>query len=145
MRTVNNKPCQAGVQQPGRVLGAVTPALSALQHSYALQQQAATVGFDWAEAAGVYSKLQEEMAELAEALEQGPEPAREELGDVLFVCVALARHLGCDPEALMQAANHKFERRFNAVEARLGGRLPEASLAEMEAAWQAVKRDEVNR
>ncbi len=129
-------------QPPGRVLGAVLPTLPALQRSYALQQQAATVGFDWAEVAGVYGKLQEEVAELAEALGRGPGPAREELGDVLFVCVALARHLGCDPEVLMQAANHKFERRFNAVEDRLGGRLPEASLAEMEAAWQAVKRAE---
>lgn len=123
----------------------VCPGLPALWRAHRLQQRAAAVGFDWPQARAVYAKLQEEMSELGAELAAGGDGAREELGDVLFVCAALARHLGSDPESLMREANRKFERRISAVEAllaRRGRSLAAASLAEMEAAWQAVKRAE---
>ena len=119
--------------------------LSALLRAHQLQQQAAAVGFDWPDAGAVCSKLREELSELGEALGENTTRAREELGDLLFVCAALARHLGGDPESLMQEANQKFERRFSAVTLLLRQRgltLEQASRAEMEHAWQAVKSQE---
>lgn len=118
---------------------------SALLRAHLLQQQAAAVGFDWPDVGAVCAKLKEEMTELGEVLGVDVARAREELGDVLFMCAALARHLGGDPESLMHAANRKFERRFSAVEALLKqrGLTPKvASLEDMEAAWIAVKRRE---
>lgn len=118
---------------------------SALLRAHLLQQQAAAVGFDWPDVGAVGAKLKEEMTELGEVLGVDVARAREELGDVLFMCAALARHLGDDPESLMQAANRKFERRFSEVKALLKqrGLTPEAaSLEDMEAAWIAVKSRE---
>ncbi|EGO94776.1 NTP pyrophosphohydrolase, partial [Acidiphilium sp. PM] len=97
------------------------------------------------DADSVLDKLDEETAELRAEL-AGADPARieDELGDMFFVMVNLARKLGCDGEQALARANAKFERRFRAVEARLAaaGTTPEAAgLAEMEALWQAVKRE----
>jgi len=108
------------------------------------------VGFDWPDAAAVLDKLDEETAELRAELRHGPQAAdpqrlQDEVGDLLFVLANLARKLGLDAEACMAGANAKFERRFAGVEARLAaaGMSPgDATLAAMEAAWQAVKAAE---
>jgi ATP diphosphatase len=133
-------------------LDGVALALPALMRAEKLQKRAARVGFDWPEAAQVLDKFDEEIAELRHALAQhGADAAaraaalKEEIGDLLFVCANLARHLAVDPEEALRGTNAKFERRFRFIEARLAeaGRTPsDATLAEMEALWQAAKRDE---
>jgi tetrapyrrole methylase family protein/MazG family protein/ATP diphosphatase len=104
------------------------------------------VGFDWPNAAEVIDKLREELAELeAEIAGNDHEAAREELGDLLFVCANLARKLQVDPEDALRAANAKFTRRFHFIEAALrrSGRGPEQSdLNEMEALWGEAKQAE---
>ena len=125
-------------------LAGVPTALPALTRAAKLTRRAARVGFDWPNAAAVLDKLDEEAAELRAEL-PGADPARlaDELGDILFVVANLARKLDLDPEATLAAANRKFTRRFEAVEATLAtsGRTPEdATLAEMEDAWSAAKR-----
>ena len=120
--------------------------LPALTRAEKLAKRAARVGFDWPDAAAVLDKLDEEIAEVRAEL-SGADPTRlaDEVGDLLFVVVNLARKLNLDPEACLRGANDKFSRRFSGVEARLAteGRTPaEATLAEMEAAWQAVKAAE---
>jgi len=108
-----------------------------------LQNKAAKVGFDWPDQAGVIDKLREELAELEQAIESDEqEHIAEELGDLLFSAVNLARTRKLDPEALMAAANRKFEARFGAMEKALqkeGKTLEESTLEEMESAWQAAK------
>lgn len=126
-------------------LAGVPTALPALTRAEKLTKRAARVGFDWPDAAAVLDKLDEESAELRAELD-GADPARlaDELGDMLFVMANLARKLGLDPEATLQAANRKFIRRFNAVEATLAaeGLAPaDATLERMEEAWGQAKRD----
>ncbi len=127
-------------------LAGVPVGLPALTRAEKLTKRAARVGFDWPDAAAVLEKLDEEVAELrAELGAADPERLADELGDMLFVVTNLARKLKLDPEACLRAANDKFARRFSAVEWRLAeaGRTPaDASLEEMEAAWQAAKREE---
>jgi ATP diphosphatase len=119
-----------------------------LTRALKLARRAARAGFDWPDAEAVLDKLAEETAELrAELAGPAPDPARlaDEIGDMLFVLANLARKLELDPEAALRRANAKFERRFGAIEAALAaeGRTPaEASLAEMEALWQAAKAAE---
>lgn len=129
------------------VLDGIPLALPALMRAAKLTRRAARVGFDWPDAASVLEKLDEETAELRAELASASDPARlaDELGDMLFVLANLARKLDLDPEACLRGANAKFERRFGAIEAALAaeGRSPgEASLAEMEAHWQAAKAAE---
>ena len=117
--------------------------LPALMQAAKIQKKAAKVGFDWQHPEQVLPKVREEVDEVAEALESG-DPARvaEELGDLLFATVNLARKCGLDPENLLAAANTKFVRRFQSVEdtLRLAGKtLDAASLEEMDAAWNAAK------
>lgn len=125
-------------------LAGVPTALPALTRAAKLTRRAARVGFDWPDAASVLDKLEEEAAELrAELPAATPARLSDELGDILFVVANLARKLGLDPEATLSAANAKFTRRFEAVEATLAarGRAPaDATLAEMEEAWQAAKQ-----
>jgi MazG family protein len=108
-------------------------------HAEKLQKRAAKVGFDWPEAAPVFEKIREELTELAEA----PAGEREEeLGDLLFSVVNLARKLKLDPEIALAAANRKFERRFRAIEqlARDRGLEMEGmSLADLDRLWDEVK------
>ena len=108
-----------------------------------LQKKAAKVGFDWPDQAGVIAKLKEELAELEAALESGNDrDIEDELGDLLFSAVNLARFRKLDPEVVMNQANNKFESRFAKMEASLeeqGLSLEDASLEQMEAAWQAAK------
>lgn len=125
-------------------LDGVPLALPALTRAEKLGKRAARVGFDWAEAAPVIEKIEEEIAELRAEIAAAapPEPLEEELGDLLFSVVNLARHLRIEPEHALRAANRKFERRFRQVERTLAdrGRRPdEASLDEMEEAWAAAK------
>lgn len=137
---------------PPSVLDGVALALPALLRAEKLQKRAARVGFDWPEAAQVFDKIDEELAEIRHALEQPPADPTEraamlqdELGDLLFACANLARHLNVDPEGALRGTNAKFERRFRFIEAALAraGRAPaDASLEEMEALWQEAKRSE---
>jgi ATP diphosphatase len=118
--------------------------LPALLGAYEISTRAASVGFDWTEASAVLDKIEEEIGELRETLPGGDRARIEdELGDVLFAVANLARKLGLEPEASLRAANRKFMRRFAAMQARLGDEgltLSEATLDQMEAAWQQVKR-----
>ena len=121
--------------------------LPALTRAEKLQKRAARVGFDWPSAAPVFDKISEEIAELHAEIDGGAAPDRiaDELGDLLFAVTNLARKLAVDPEQALRNANRKFERRFQAVEARLaqkGKAVGAASLDEMEAEWQRVKADE---
>jgi len=125
-------------------LDGVAATLPALTRAVKLQDRAARVGFDWPEALQVLDKLEEEIAELrAEILAGERDKARAELGDLLFACANLARHLDALPEDMLAAANAKFERRFHAIEAALAGQgrhAQDATLDELEALWQAAKR-----
>lgn len=114
--------------------------LPALLRAAKLQKKAAKVGFDWPDEAGVTDKIREELDEVASA--DSPEAAAGEIGDLLFSVVNLARFRRLDPEVLLAAANRKFEERFGKMERALrerGMSLDDASLDEMEAAWQAAK------
>ena len=129
-----------------RTLDGIATGLPALTRALKVTARVGRVGFDWPNAALVLEKLQEEIAEVQAEL-AGGDPVRlaDEVGDVLFVAANLARKLGLDPEACLHGGTSKFIRRFNAVEDRLArrGTTPaEASLAEMEAEWIAVKRTE---
>lgn len=124
-------------------LDGVPLSLPALTRAAKLQRRAARVGFDWREPAGAAEKVAEEARELAEA--GTPEEVADELGDLLFTVVNLARLRGVDPEAALRGTNAKFQRRFEAIEAALaeGGRRPEdATLKEMDALWGRAKARE---
>lgn len=115
-----------------------------LREAWSIQQRAAAVGFDWPDIDGVMAKLHEELDELRMALEQGNLPdAREELGDLLFSAVNLARFLDVHPDHVLDDANRKFSRRFARVEEaiRLQGRvISECSLEELDRVWDEVKK-----
>lgn len=113
----------------------VALALPALMRAEKLQRRAARVGFDWPDASGPLAKLAEELDELAQADDE--DAREEELGDVLFTVVNLARHLKIDPEVALRRANIKFEQRFRAVESE--GPLDGLSLDQLEARWQRAK------
>ncbi len=127
-------------------LAGVPLGLPALTRAAKLTARAGRVGFDWPDAPTVLEKLEEELGELRAELREGdPARLRDELGDTLFVLANLARKLDLDPEECLRQANAKFARRFEGVEQRLAsaGKAPaDATLDEMEAAWQAVKREE---
>lgn len=128
------------------VMDAVTRGLPAFRRALKLQRQAARCGFDWAAPAEVVEKVDEEIREIEQALEaQAPHEALEcEVGDLLFTCVNLARHLGIDPEAALRRSNVKFERRFRRMEALLherGTTLGEHPAAELERLWTRAKAE----
>lgn len=117
--------------------------LPELQRAVKLQKRAGDAGFEWPSALAVLDKIDEEMAELREAINDGRhERLLDELGDLLFVASNLARQLGVDPAAALRHANHKFENRFRAMEQQAGGpaALERMDLDEMEALWQRIKR-----
>lgn len=128
------------------LLDDVPAALPALSRAAKLQKRAANVGFDWADATPVVAKIQEELDEVREAMANGQAAqVAEEVGDLLFVMVNLARHLQVDAEDALRQANAKFERRFRFIEEALKAqdRTPqEASLEEMDALWDAAKVEE---
>ena len=111
-----------------------------------LQTKAAAVGFDWPSAYEVKAKIEEEIDELFEVMNDR-EKAAEEFGDLMFALVNLARHAGIDAEAALRAANRKFERRFQSIEHALAakGKTPaQSNLAEMDALWDAAKAAEAS-
>jgi len=134
-------------QAPVGALAGVAQALPALVRAEKLQRRAARVGFDWDALDGVLAKVEEELDECRETLAPGADPERQvhEIGDLLFSCVNLARHLGVDAEQALRAANHRFERRFGSVEAGLAaaGQAPGPEVREeMERLWVAAKAPE---
>ncbi len=133
----------------GSVLEGVAHALPALVRADKLQKRAARVGFDWPDADGARDKVREELAEVEAARAAGdPAKVEEEIGDLLFAVVNLARLLGVDAEQALRKGNAKFERRFQAMEAHLAGQgrtdLKALDLDTLEAAWQAVKDEEAD-
>ena len=128
-------------------LDGVSASLPAATRAVKLQNRAARVGFDWTEARDVLAKIHEEVGELESEIIAGADKdyLEDELGDVLFAVINLARKLGVDPETALRRTNRKFERRFRGVEQRLaseGRKLTDASLEEMERIWNAIKREE---
>lgn len=120
-------------------LDGVALGLPALMRAQKLQKRAGRVGFDWPDASGPRAKIDEELAEIAEA---SADAQAEEIGDLLFAVVNYARHLGVDAEEALRAANGKFERRFVAMEAAGGVGFPALDLDAKEALWQAAKSGE---
>jgi MazG family protein len=155
-------------QNPESVLAGVSSAMPALLEAHKLSSRAAHVGFDWPEIEGLFDKLNEETNELKDELEQLPSTTRlrskgeagsgkrqipeqvrnrleEEVGDLFFVLVNIARYLALDPESALKKTNRKFKRRFQWMEEQLrdSGRSPQqASMDELEALWQSSKRQE---
>ncbi|WP_456405614.1 nucleoside triphosphate pyrophosphohydrolase [Thiolapillus sp.] len=131
----------------GSVLDGVAQALPALIRADKLQKRAARVGFDWPDAGGAMQKVEEELAEVQDALEnRDPKAVEEEVGDLLFAAVNVARLLGVDAEQAMRKANRKFEGRFQRLEQRLKEEgcddLEKLSLSQLEKSWQSVKDEE---
>ena len=126
------------------VLDGVTQGLPALLRAYKLQSKAAKVGFDWPDVKGVWDKVQEELAELQEALASGDRAAAEnELGDVLFALVNYARHQKIEPEVALNGTNNRFAKRFAHVESCVeasGKAWQDFSLAELDQFWDEAKR-----
>ncbi len=125
------------------VLSDVPTGLPGLTRAHKLQKRAANVGFDWPDIGGVIAKLEEEIAELKESITEGEPAAIEgEVGDVLFSCVNLARHLKVDSESAIRTTNRKFEQRFGYIEQNLRGKgksVSDVNLDELESLWQAAK------
>ena len=137
---------QTGEASHESLLGKSPAGLPALLRAYRVQEKAASVGFDWADVRGVLAKLREEVTEVEEAIQGGQDgKVAEEIGDLLFAVVNLARFVKTDPEAHLRAATEKFRSRFDRVTAMLKaeGRAPEsAGLPELDRLWEAVKREE---
>ena len=127
------------------VLGGVPRSLPAMVKAYRMQDKTAQVGFEWDDAEQVWEKVQEELAEFKETLDEQAPPARreEEFGDLLFSLINYARFVGIDPETALERVNRKFKRRFEYIEAEAPRPLTEMSLAEMDALWNAAKGLEV--
>ena len=130
------------------LLDDVPAALPALSRAAKLQKRAATVGFDWPEALPVLDKVREELDEVLQAMADGDGDAlADEIGDLLFASVNLARHLKQDPENALRRANRKFERRFRFIEQALrdsGRPIEDCTLDELDALWGEAKRQEKN-
>jgi len=160
---------QAEDEKPKSILDGVSSAMPALLEGLKLSNKAAHVGFDWPNIEALFDKLKEEIEELRHEVNQIPPPGpvpigrgiagargqllpeelkarlEDEVGDLLFVLVNVARYLNVDPESSLRKTNRKFRRRFRYVEEALrkAGKTPEeASLDEMEAHWQTSKNDE---
>jgi ATP diphosphatase len=132
-------------QQATSVLDGIPTNLPAVTRALKLQKRAARVGFDWGEAYQVLDKLEEELAEIREALAEGNQAAvADEVGDFLFASVNLARHLKVDPEAAVRSTNRKFQRRFVYVEQQsaLNHSNQPVPLEVLEGYWQEAKRKE---
>jgi len=126
------------------VLDDVPAGLPGLTRAVKLGKRAARVGFDWGAAADVLDKVEEESRELAEAADRGDAAEmEEEFGDLLFNMANLARKLKLDPEAALRRANEKFRTRFAYIEEKLGARLGEATLEDMDAFWNEAKAQEM--
>ena len=127
------------------LLASVKAGQPALTRAMELQRKASTVGFDWNDPRAVLQKIREEADEIEAALDRNDkQEIAEETGDLMFALVNLARHVDADPESALRATNAKFERRFGYIERALeaqGRRPDQASLEEMDALWNAAKRE----
>jgi len=121
----------------------ISKALPAFIYAKKVQQQAARVGFDWIQVEDVIEKLSEEVKELSAVInDEGSSSQSEELGDILFTCVNLARHLNLDPETCLRQSNHKFVKRFTALEQQYDfdhEKMSASSIDELEHLWQKIK------
>jgi MazG family protein len=163
---------ETGVKRdhPDSVLAGVSAAMPSLMEAYKISSRVANVGFDWPNIDGLFDKLSEEIGELRQNLEEYPAPGprpesaagvagargvkispelrsrlEDEVGDLLFVLVNIARYLSLDPESALRKTNRKFRRRFGYLEERLrqqGSKPSAASLDEMESLWQESKQQE---
>ena len=128
------------------LLDGIPSKLPALHRAYQMTAKASRVGFDWARLEDILTKLREETSELLEAHAlQDAQKIADEIGDLLFVTVNVARFLGVDPETALGRSNRKFDRRFRYVESTIkkqGRELKDASLAEMDALWEEAKKQE---
>jgi len=127
----------------GSLLDGVPQSLPAVLEAYQVTRRASRVGFDWNDLDGLLGKLKEEAAELREALRDGGARREEEVGDLLFVAVNVARFLGVDPEIALKRANRKFITRFRQMEQQArasGSRLADLSRRDLEALWVAAKK-----
>jgi tetrapyrrole methylase family protein/MazG family protein len=135
-----------GYQERESAVDGVPAALPALQRAHKLQKRASRAGFDWDEIAGPRAKIDEELAEVDEAVaEDNPgERVEDEIGDLLFAVVNLARFLDVEPEGALRRANERFSRRYRAVEQQAGGseRLHEMDLEQMDELWEKAKLEE---
>ncbi|WP_449286328.1 nucleoside triphosphate pyrophosphohydrolase [Marinobacter sp. PE14] len=141
------KPAREASVSESRLDG-IARTLPAMARAEKLQKRAARHGFDWPNVGPVFDKLHEEIDELKEAWEAAqtgtgdPDAVEDELGDLLFVCVNLARFMKVNPEQALNRTNHKFDARFRAIERvleREGRDMDEESLEALDALWQAVK------
>ena len=134
---------RAETPERATLLDGIPEALPSLLRASRIGARTANVGFDWNEPGAVIDKVDEELAELRQAVKSAdPAHIEEELGDLLFTVANLARKLRVDPESALRAANGKFTRRFRAIEQRLAARgrsLHDATPEELEREWQAVK------
>src|SRR6185436_10187578 len=138
---------KTGTSVQRSLLEGIPSKLPSLHEAHQISSRAARVGFDWPDIEGVFSKLQEEVAELEEVISAGgEEPQRErledEVGDMLFTIVNIARYLKIDSESALKRANRKFKVRFQYMEIELskqGKSLEQTTLEEMEALWQKAK------
>jgi len=161
-----------GSEAPQSILAGVSPTMPSLLEAHKLSARAAHVGFDWPNVDGLFDKLHEETEELREQLKDFPAPGprpqargiagsgspqvpealrarmEEEVGDLLFVLVNIARYLSLDPESALKKTNRKFKRRFQWMEdqLRIFGRSPDqATVEELESLWQQAKQLEKSR
>lgn len=138
---------QRAETEEASLLDGVAQALPALKRAQKLQKRAARAGFDWPEVMPVLDKIEEEIAELRQAIQQEDQAnIHEETGDLLFSCVNLARHLDVDAEESLRSTNRKFQTRFNFIEKQLAQqskKLSQCSLDELEALWQLAKQQSV--
>ncbi|MDD3277186.1 MAG: nucleoside triphosphate pyrophosphohydrolase [Kiritimatiellales bacterium] len=140
------KKTEKGGETPRSLVEGIPRHLPALTKANLVQKRVARAGFEWDEIGGVVDKLDEELAEVKEAMEQKNVAAiREELGDLMFSVVNLSRYLGHEPEEVLNENIAKFMRRFQGLENHLhaeGRQLETCSLDELEAVWVAVKNKE---
>ena len=144
------KAAEKGIASPSRpdseqsLLDGIPKKIPALYRAYQMTAKAARVGFDWQRLEDIFSKLNEEAVELNDAVSRGnSEQIADEMGDLLFVAVNIARTLGIDPETALERSNRKFERRFRFIETAVkqqGRKLKDVSLAEMDALWNEAKK-----
>lgn len=124
------------------VLAGVPNALPAMVKAYRMQEKTKQVGFEWENSEQVWEKVEEEIAEMKEAIAEGQSAERieEEFGDVLFSMVNYARFQGIDPETALERVNQKFKKRFEYIEAHASKNLQEMTLAEMDVLWNEAKK-----
>lgn len=135
---------RARTDSAASLLSGLSGGLDPLSKAHRIQERVSTVGFDWADPRGAFEKVAEELEEVREAMEAGPSDAlEEELGDLLFAVVNLTRLTGSHSLQALQRANQKFTARFDALELlarERGVELGRASLEELDALWEEIKR-----